>query len=309
MQILRRLGQIRLVRVSFFLLIAGVSLSTSAFALDPHKNIGQYGHEFWTSQNGPAGEAVYHILQSPEGYLWLRTSSGLVRFDGVQFVLVQPIVSGKPISEPVAAICLGAAGDLLVRTTTHTLIYKQGAFSDYRPPASLPDGAIRTLFESREHDVFVGSDDFIYVLRGGTPVMLRRHVGWVDSFYEDGSGTVWIFASSRLFTYRNGQLSVVPGDYGPVGFTLLAADRQQNAASRPAWTITWASRSIPANWTPSWKNTCFAARNVSQQPSRDTGENSTQQRGTLHSPFQSHTVFLYIHLRRCERENGSSAMD
>ena len=56
--------------------------------LDRDKNIDQYGHDTWTSQSGLPGEAVYQILQTPDGYLWLRTSAGLVRFDGVRFVLV-----------------------------------------------------------------------------------------------------------------------------------------------------------------------------------------------------------------------------
>jgi hypothetical protein len=35
------------------------------------------------------------------------------------------------------AMCLGAGGDLLVRSISHTLIYRNGTFSDYRPPAPL----------------------------------------------------------------------------------------------------------------------------------------------------------------------------
>src|ERR1035438_689136 len=43
-----------------------------ALALDPGKNIDQYGHDTWTSQNGLPREAVYQILQTRDGYLWLR---------------------------------------------------------------------------------------------------------------------------------------------------------------------------------------------------------------------------------------------
>ena len=212
---------------TFLLVLAVFCSSRVAFALDPQKNIDQYGHEFWTSQNGLLGEAVYQILQSPDGYLWLRTSAGLVRFDGVRFVLSAPVVNNKPISEPVGAICLGAGGDLLVHTTSHTLIYTNGVLSDYLPPAPLPDGDPH-LFESREHDVFIGSDDFIYLLSGGLPVMLQRHIGWVDSFYEDAGGTVWIFGSAQLFAYSHGQISTVSGHYGAFGFTTLTQDSQHN---------------------------------------------------------------------------------
>src|SRR5271165_278771 len=57
-------------------------------ALDPRKQIGQYGHDTWTPERGLLGEAVYQILQSKDGYLWIRTGSGLSRFDGVRFTAV-----------------------------------------------------------------------------------------------------------------------------------------------------------------------------------------------------------------------------
>src|ERR1022692_2655569 len=76
----------RVLRQNCLLVVALVCFAGLAYGLDPHKTIDQYGHDLWTSQNGLPGEAVYQILQSPDGYLWLRTSAGLVRFDGVRFV-------------------------------------------------------------------------------------------------------------------------------------------------------------------------------------------------------------------------------
>jgi ligand-binding sensor domain-containing protein len=131
------------------LLFAGLWQATAALALDPDKHIDQYAHETWTAQDGLPGEAVYQILQSPDGYLWLRTSAGLVRFDGERFVLVDPVVGKEALNEPVKAICFSADGNLLIRTTSRTVIRRDGVFSDYRPPAPLPDGEIKTLFESR----------------------------------------------------------------------------------------------------------------------------------------------------------------
>jgi PAS domain S-box-containing protein len=196
--------------------------------LERGKNIDQYGHDIWTSQNGLPGEAVYQILQTPDGYLWLRTSAGLVRFDGVRFVLVELAVANKRVNEPVKAICRSADGNLLIRTTSRTILYKDGVFSDYLPPAPLPDGGIRTLFETREHEVFIGADDFIYIIRKGQIEMLRRGTGWVNAFFEDASGLLWIGASAGLYTYRNGVLSL-PEDLRASGASnVVAGDREHN---------------------------------------------------------------------------------
>jgi signal transduction histidine kinase/CheY-like chemotaxis protein/ligand-binding sensor domain-containing protein len=174
--------------------------------LESQKNIDQYVHDTWTSKTGLPGESVYKILQTPDGYLWLQTSAGLVRFDGVRFVLAQITVDGTVVHEPVKAICRSADGDLLIRTTSRTLLYKGGAFSDYLPPAALPDGATRTLFESKQHEVLLGSDDFIYGVQRSGIRLLQRRTGAVSAFAEDEKGVVWIVANA-LYSYQNGQLS------------------------------------------------------------------------------------------------------
>ena len=145
-------------------LCAALIAASAGLALDRGRNIDQYGHDVWTAQNGLPGEAVYQILQTHDGYLWLRTSAGIVRFDGVRFMRMDLDVDGHVLREPVRTICLGADGDLLVRTTARTLRYSGGTFTDYRKPGALPDGDIRVMFESRRHEVLAGSDNFIYAI-------------------------------------------------------------------------------------------------------------------------------------------------
>ncbi|MGA2039426.1 MAG: response regulator [Bryobacteraceae bacterium] len=184
----------------------------ASMALDRDRRIDQYGHNTWTSQNGLPGESVYQIVQTREGYLWLRTSAGLVRFDGVRFVLPSLAVGGRGNNEPVKAICRGADGDLLVRTTSRTLIYRNGIFADYRPPAPVPDGDIRALFESSRHEVFLGSDDFIYKIGDRGPQLLRARTSWVSGFLENEEGTVWMAGLMAVYRYRDGVLSETSPD-------------------------------------------------------------------------------------------------
>ena len=61
--------------------------SSSAAALDPHKAITQYAHQVWKTDNGLPQNSIQSILQTRDGYLWLGTERGLVRFDGVQFTV------------------------------------------------------------------------------------------------------------------------------------------------------------------------------------------------------------------------------
>jgi signal transduction histidine kinase/ligand-binding sensor domain-containing protein len=56
----------------------------SVFALDPHRRITQYGHTAWRVQDGLI-DSPNAITQTVDGYIWIGTRSGLVRFDGVTF--------------------------------------------------------------------------------------------------------------------------------------------------------------------------------------------------------------------------------
>src|SRR5580692_6024086 len=61
-----------------------------ASALNPSLDINQYAHKAWTVREGFFPGAVNAIAQTPDGYLWLGTEFGLLRFDGIRAVPWQP---------------------------------------------------------------------------------------------------------------------------------------------------------------------------------------------------------------------------
>jgi diguanylate cyclase (GGDEF)-like protein len=221
-----------LLRGALLLALAILAYTAPVSALDPLKRIDQYGHNSWTAQRGLPGEAVYQILQTKDGYLWLRTGSGLVRFDGVHFALMDAEIG----TESVKAICMGADGDLLIRTPSRTLIYKDRKFAEYRPPAPLPGGAVRVLFESREHELFVGSDNYIYrIEKDGKVTTLRGDTSWISVFFEDHAGRVWIAGTTDLYLYKEHTLAGPLNKNGhPKLINSLSEDREHRiwAATR-----------------------------------------------------------------------------
>ena len=66
-------------------LIAILSCVLPASALDPHRAVTQYGHDVWEDELPQS--TVHSIIQSRDGYIWLGTYEGLVRFDGFQFTV------------------------------------------------------------------------------------------------------------------------------------------------------------------------------------------------------------------------------
>src|SRR5271156_289224 len=61
-----------------------------ASALNPSLDINQYAHTAWTVRDGFFKGAIHEIAQTPDGYLWLGTELGLLRFDGVRSVPWEP---------------------------------------------------------------------------------------------------------------------------------------------------------------------------------------------------------------------------
>ncbi len=81
-------------------------LAGSAWALDPAKTIFQFNCRNWTRQNGLPADKISGVAQSKDGYLWLGTQDGLVRFDGVEFKSVPidlPSAQGQDVWRLTAA--------------------------------------------------------------------------------------------------------------------------------------------------------------------------------------------------------------
>jgi ligand-binding sensor domain-containing protein len=61
--------------------------SIRAPALDPNRSLNEFGHQAWTTENGLPQNTVQAIVQTQDGYLWIGTQEGLVRFDGLNFAV------------------------------------------------------------------------------------------------------------------------------------------------------------------------------------------------------------------------------
>ena len=120
-------------------------------ALDPSRHISQYGHTAWRVQDG-AVDLADEITQTADGYLWLGSSNGLLRFDGVKFTRYAPPGLNLPTRDFTGL--LGARDGSLWIGMNHGLL-------------RLKDGILQSL---------TGPND-----RSG-----------ISSMLEDDDGTIWI---------------------------------------------------------------------------------------------------------------------
>jgi len=111
--------------------IALLCLVNTAFGLDPTRKISQYVHDRWGQDKGFIGGRIYAICQSADGYLWIGTERGLVRFDGSNFILIQRPLPDSPTIGPVRGLVTDASGNLWIRLEgPRMLLYHDGKFED-----------------------------------------------------------------------------------------------------------------------------------------------------------------------------------
>jgi signal transduction histidine kinase/ligand-binding sensor domain-containing protein len=98
----------------------------------------------WTTENGLPQNSVNDILQSRDGYLWLATFGGLVRFDGVRFVIFDRSTPGIE-SQRITALHQHRNGALWAASEDGMLIrYEHGRFTTFSSRDGLPHaGAVR----------------------------------------------------------------------------------------------------------------------------------------------------------------------
>jgi len=191
-------------------------------ALDPNLKISQYIHESWQTGQGLPQNSVLSIAQTRDGYLWLGTEEGLVRFDGVRFSVFDKNTAGLK-SNMVLALLVDRHNDLWLGTYGGGVArLHEGKFQFYTAADGLPSNQVRSLYEDREGVIWIGTDGGGLVrLEGKRLRVYKQADGLVDnavfSMTGTSDGTLWIGTHSGVSCLRNGRFSTFPLRSNPGG--------------------------------------------------------------------------------------------
>lgn len=119
-----------------------------SLALDPARRTTQYVADSWTQDDGLPQNAVNAIAQTPDGYLWLGTEEGLVRFDGARFTVFDRRTTPQIRNNFVMALHADRAGDLWIGTFGGGLVrMRKGRFELFTKDDGLTSERIRSIAE------------------------------------------------------------------------------------------------------------------------------------------------------------------
>ena len=188
-------------------------LVSEARALDPNHTLSQYLREQWTTDNNFPGGAIDAITQTADGYLWMGTEKGLVRFDGVNFRLISSFSEFS--GDTVSGLTTDVDGRLcVIFWGAGVLCYRDGKF------ANLASILRRTTLEVasswREEDGALLLTDLIdgmLRVRGENVQVLARPAllppSLVLAMAETRDGKIWLGTAAGLFYFADGRTTRV----------------------------------------------------------------------------------------------------
>ncbi|MEJ0040266.1 MAG: two-component regulator propeller domain-containing protein [Gammaproteobacteria bacterium] len=104
---------------------------TPAFGVDPSHRMSQYGHASWTLKDGVFPGAPTTIAQTADGYIWIGTRAGLVRFDGVRFTPFTPQAGEELRSSRILSLHATSDGSLWIGTRSDLERWHEGRLIHY----------------------------------------------------------------------------------------------------------------------------------------------------------------------------------
>jgi ligand-binding sensor domain-containing protein/signal transduction histidine kinase len=175
----------------------------------------------WRAADGLPSDSVTAIIQTRDGFMWIGTDAGLVRFDGVKFSQMALAASTTNTVFHITALCEDSNGDLWIGTQENGLFEaargKIRHFTDV-----LLDTNVTSLASDDHGGVWVGSRAGLNLWTGNEFEAFTTRDGLPDEMVTGvnvaRSGTVWI-------TTRVGMCRIINGHIAPYAFQTQSQGR------------------------------------------------------------------------------------
>ena len=126
---------------------------TLGTCLEPTTALAGYGRQSWVMENGLPQNTVQALAQTRDGFVWLGTEVGLVRFDGVGFEVFDKNSTPALPGNDVQCLLAGSDGSLWVGTSEGLARWKEGAVTTFTTKDGLPGNDVLELWQVEDGSV------------------------------------------------------------------------------------------------------------------------------------------------------------
>ncbi|MDB6157926.1 MAG: two-component system sensor protein, partial [Gammaproteobacteria bacterium] len=196
--------------------VAALLLSWRACALPSDLRITQFYHSDWTAKEG-APTGIQDLVQTKDGYLWIASQAGLLRFDGVRFERIDAISGQRLPSSALYSLWASPSGGLWVGYAFGGASFiSNGRITNYGEPEGLPVGSVRGFAQDKSGAVWVATTRGVRRFDGSQWVDVGAAFGlpktYMSALSFDRSGTLWIAVDNSIMFLHPGQRALATTD-------------------------------------------------------------------------------------------------
>ena len=180
-------------------------------AVTAARQLAEYRKQTWQIDSGLPQNTVRAILQARDGFIWMATEGGLVRFDGVDFRTFNTANTPSFTSNIVDGLAEASDGSLWIGTFDGIVRYQSGRFKAYTVADGLPSNAVVSVYRQRGGRIVVATSAGLAVVNGERFEAVRgtaavSSAGLATVMTEDAEGTLWVAAGEQVLRVRAGSL-------------------------------------------------------------------------------------------------------
>jgi ligand-binding sensor domain-containing protein/signal transduction histidine kinase len=199
-------------RTILFIICKLIFTVSTLLALDHTKDLTQYGHQMWQTENGLPQNTVRQILQTKDGYIWIATEDGLARFDGLEFKTFDKNNTPELKDNYIRLLFEDTQGALWIGTPSGLTRLKNRQFLSYTIHNGLPDNDVSVLYEDKKGRLWIGTSNGLAQFNENQTNKFTIQNGLlsnnITNIIEDKNGNLWIGTTEGLNCLKeNGQIS------------------------------------------------------------------------------------------------------
>ena len=214
--------------------LVGIVLTTVlpvAVHASTRESLTDYTMTVWSSEKGAPPGDVFALAEDADGYIWIGTPTGLLRFDGSKFTPWTEINSREPLpTGPVHVLLVAHDGSLWVEVGGGGGVVRiaRGHLTRYQAAEGAPTGAT-ALLEDREGTIWAAGRRGLFRYADGK-WSLESRGGYPGSeafaLFEDHAGTLWVSSASGIYKRTAAGFTLV--DATPTNVQSLTEDASGN---------------------------------------------------------------------------------